>query len=460
MAQKNVKNRVETKRTHEGAPAKRIDAEMQLRRSVLSCLLWEDQFYEDGESIAKRIADGVANVDEQIVLDLAREARTRFNLRHVPLLLLREAVRNGAKIADALADAIQRPDELTEFLALYWGETKEVEKNFDVNRYPWGPQTVKEIEYTYTKTPLAAQVKKGLAKAFTKFDEYQLAKYNRDTTVKLRDVLFLTHPKAKDAEQQEMWDRLVEGNLKAPDTWENRLSGGEDKKEAFEILLRENKLGALALLRNLRNMVQANVDRDLVTEGLVRMKTDRILPFRFIAAEKYAPSFSADIENAMLRSLREHNKFNGKTIILVDHSGSMVGSKVSEKSELDRLDAASALAILVREISDARVFKFSERVEEVPNRRGFALRDALTSGYHGGTKIGDAVKKMNEIGYDRLIVFTDEQSHDRVPDPVGKAYMVNVASYENGVGYGKWNHIDGFSEAIIDYIFEYEKEFA
>jgi len=126
-----------------------------------------------------------------------------------------------------------------------------------------------------------------------------------------------------------------------------------------------------------------------------------------------------------------------------------------------RYEAAAALAILIREIADARVFSFSNRTVEVPSRHGFALRDAIVnSQHHGATYLGNAVKTMNAIPHDRLIVFTDEQSRDSVPDPVAKnAYMINVASYLNGVGYGKWTHIDGFSEAVIDYILEYEKEF-
>jgi len=59
-------------------------------------------------------------------------------------------------------------------------------------------------------------------------------------------------------------------------------------------------------------------------------------------------------------------------------------------------------------------------------------------------------------GYDRLIVITDEQSHDRVPAAKGKGYVINVASARNGVGYGEWTHIDGWSEAVIDYIAELE----
>lgn len=53
---------------------------------------------------------------------------------------------------------------------------------------------------------------------------------------------------------------------------------------------------------------------------------------------------------------------------------------------------------------------------------------------------------------DRLIVITDAQAHDKVPAPSGKGYLINAASYKNGVGYGKWMHIDGWSEAVIEYI--------
>ena len=61
------------------------------------------------------------------------------------------------------------------------------------------------------------------------------------------------------------------------------------------------------------------------------------------------------------------------------------------------------------------------------------------------------------LAHDRLIVVTDEQSHDRVPQPVAKrSYMINVGSYRNGVGYGPWTHIDGFSEAVIRFIAEVE----
>lgn len=74
---------------------------------------------------------------------------------------------------------------------------------------------------------------------------------------------------------------------------------------------------------------------------------------------------------------------------------------------------------------------------------------------HSGTYLGAALETVEER-YDRIIVVTDEQSHDRVAAPRGKGYMINVASARNGVGYGSWVHIDGFSEAVINYIRELE----
>jgi 60 kDa SS-A/Ro ribonucleoprotein len=415
-------------RTHEGAAAKNISPELQLRRSVLACMLWEDQFYEDGVAIAGRIRELVAKVPAEKVAALAIEAREKMKLRHAPLLLVREMARLATHrqlVAETLTRIIQRADELSEFVALYWSEGKQ---------------------------PLSAQVKKGLAAAFTRFDEYALAKYNRAAPVKLRDVLFLCHAKPLDAAQAALWRRLVEGELATPDTWEVALSAGADKREAWERLLSENKLGALALLRNLRNMAEAKVSAQLIADGIARMKTERVLPFRFIAAARYAPQWEAELEKAMLRSLEGQSKLPGKTVLLVDVSGSM-DAQLSRRSEMRRNDAAYGLAVLLREIAESvSIYTFSDKLVRVPSRQGFALRDALNSSQpHSGTYLGQALKGIDEK-YDRLIVITDEQSHDPVPNPKALGYMINVASYQNGVGYGAWMHIDGWSDSVIEYI--------
>jgi len=422
-------------RTHEGAPARRINAEQQLRRSLMACMLWEDTFYEDGISIAERIAYLVPLVAPDTVSGMAIEARERMKLRHAPLWVVREMAKqpkHKGLVAETLSRVIQRADELAEFVALYWKDGRQ---------------------------PLSKQVKKGLAQAFTKFDAYQLAKYNRDGAVKLRDVLFLCHAKPKDKEQEAIWKQLIDGSLPAPDTWEVNLSTGKDKKATWERLLAENKLGGLALLRNLRNMAGSKVDESLVFAALDRMKTARILPFRFIAAAKHAPQWESRIERAMLKCLEGREKLPGKTVLLIDVSGSM-DWEISAKSDLKRYDAANGLAILARELCEqVAIYSFSNSVVRIPDRHGFALRDAITNSQpHGGTWLGNAVKHINASEqYDRLIVLTDEQSHDTVPNPKGKGYVINVASYKNGVGYGAWTHIDGWSEAVIDYIFEYEK---
>jgi len=183
-----------------------------------------------------------------------------------------------------------------------------------------------------------------------------------------------------------------------------------------------------------------------------------VLPFRFLAAARYAPQWEEQLEQAMFSCLKSAEKLKGKTVLLVDVSGSM-NAKLSKRSEILRNDAAYGLAVLLREICDeVAVYTFSDGLKRVPARRGFALRDAIDqSQAHSGTYLGKAVAELGG-SYERLIVITDEQSHDSVPNPSAKGYVINVASYKNGVGYGKWTHIDGWSESVIEYIRHLESE--
>lgn len=428
--------------THEGAPAARTNASQQLRRSVFACLLWEDEFYEDGESIAARITKAAMEVDVRELASLAIEARSRFNLRHVPLLLLSvlaDRARGNRIVSDAIYRTIQRADELAELLAVYAkykGTT---------------PDKLKKI--------MPHGLRRGLALAFGKFNAYALAKYNRDNAIKLRDVLFLSHAKPRDTEQAAIWKQLIDGTLASPDTWEVELSAGKDKRATFERLIREGKLGYFALLRNLRNMAQANVDDTLIREAVLARKggAERILPFRFIAAARAAKQFERELDTSMQASVEQLPRLKGKTFVLVDVSGSM-NTALSAKSDMTRMDAAAALGAIIN--ADAvRVFTFSTRTVEVPPRRGMAGVDAIIhSQGHGGTDLGGAVRHVRSLPHDRLIVITDEQSHTQVAPPGGsRNYLINVASYKNGVGYGHgWTHIDGFSENVLRYIHELE----
>jgi len=434
--------RINTKRasliTHEGARASRISVLAQLRRSVLSCLLWEAEFYEDGAEISKRIADLTAQCAPEDVAALAIEAREQMHLRHVPLLLLRELARHPSLknrpqlLSRTMGRVLQRADEPAEFLALYWKDGKQ---------------------------PLSKQVKRGLAWSMRRFGEYDLAKYDRDAEVTLRDVLFLSHARPKDEVQAALWRKLAADALPTPDTWEVQLSAGADKKETFERLIREKKLGYFALIRNLRNMEQAGVDGKLVREAILARKggAEKLLPFRYIAAARYAKQFEPELDTAMQSALAVLPKLAGTTVVLVDNSGSM-SARLSRRSDMTRADAAAGVAIVARGVCESvRVFAFSDNCVEVPPRAGLALRDAIhTATRMGSTQLGAAVKRVSELPHDRLVVITDEQSADRVPEPKGLGYMINVASNRNGVGYGKWLHVDGWSDAIVRFISEHE----
>ena len=443
-------------RTHEGAAAyPHLTDEQRLRRSVLACLLWEDQFYEDGQTIAHRIAETARQVRPAFLADLAVEARETHNLRHAPLLLLSVLAQVGTGssiVADTIERSIQRADELTELLAVH--------------------AKLNGVAPSEVKPKLSAQMKKGLARAFGKFDAYQLAKYDRDGAVKLRDALFLSHARPKDDAQAETWRKLIDGSLESPDTWEVSLSGGADKRETFTRLLRERKLGYLALLRNLRNMTEAGVEIELIRQAiLARRGARRVLPFRYVAAARACPQMEPTLDEALSEAVSEMPLLGGRTVVLVDVSRSME-DRLSGRSDLTRMDAAATLASIIH--GDVRIFSFSSGnmmnwgdewngrpiLVEVPPRRGMAGVDAVIGSQpHGGTMLGQAVDEANAIAHDRLIVITDEQAQDRVPDPVAeKAYMINVASYRHGVGYGRWTHVDGFSEGVLRYIHAHESE--
>jgi len=424
--------------THEGGPSTTISPLAQLRRTALACLLWEDQFYESGQSIADRLTALVEQVPGKQVLELAIEARTQMHLRHLPLHLItslarQESARRACDIAGALEAVIQRPDELTEFLSLYFAGTRQ---------------------------PLAACVRRGLGAAFRKFNEYSLQKYNRQNQpIKLRDVLRLAHPKPANEEQAALWKRLLKGELATPDTWEVELSRSTDKTASWTRLLTERKLGGLALLRNLRNMQQAGIGTQLIADALANTHFDRVLPFRFIAAAKYAPTLEPQLEAVLFSRCAQMPRLSGTTTLLIDNSGSM-NAPLSLKGDMLRSDAAAGLAIIARQLTDdILMFRFSTTPQVLPTRRGFALRDAI--GFpNGGTDVGIAVKLAQAIAHDRLIVITDEQSESTLPAARNKkSYIINVGSYENGIGYNAgYTHLTGFSENIFRYIEAIEQE--
>lgn len=432
-----------------GVYAAKQDAEALLRRAVMANLLWEDNFYQDGVSIVESIKALIPKVEPAQVAQIAVEARTQQKLRHVPLLIAREMARlpeHKKWVGSLLPQIILRPDELTELIALYWKDKKQ---------------------------PLSKQIKTGLAKAFQNFDAYQIAKYNRDDSVKLRDVLFLVHAKPKDQDQAELWKNLVGGKLIPPDTWEVALSAGKNKKETWERLISERKLGALAFVRNLRNMEQVEVDRDVILKGFETINPRWLLPLNYIAAATATPRWERELETLMLRGLAQAPKLKGTTILVVDVSGSM-NSQVSSKSDFSRMNVAAAMAMLAAEMCErvtiyATAGNDSTRrhaTELIKPRRGFGLTEEIYKSAHrlGGGGIFtrqclEYIKGEERTHPERIIVISDSQDCDypdrRVPAPFGKQnYVIDVAAHERGVNYkGAWTaEVSGWSEHFLAYI--------
>lgn len=421
---------------HNSLKVKPISPEAKLVRMTMAHMLFEKQFYVDGEDSYQALQKLVTQVSPEFVASVAKKARSEFKLRHVPLALMRGLAKNGTLKAQDLADVIQRADEMPEFLSLYWKEGKQ---------------------------PISNQVKKGLALAFGKFNEYQLAKWDKNSAaISIRDTLFLSHPKPANQEQEALFKRVANKELVTPDTWETELSAGADKRVTFTRLMREKKLGALAFLRNLRNMRDAGVlDAEIRAYGSL-VNVERVLPFRFLAAARIVPQYEDMLEEMMFRALAAMPKLKGKTVLLVDISGSMFGTKVSEKSDLDRFDAACALAIMARELcEDVEIFSFSNSTIRVAPRRGFALAEAIKNSQHaGGTDLRQAIQHVNAAvaSFDRCICFTDEQS-STAPDKIksDKNYVLNVGTYQNGINNYEWLTVTGFSEAVFNYIQAYEQ---
>ena len=439
---KNTKAKDTLVFTHEGAVAvsheKPIDV---LKRTTMCCMLWEDSFYEDGESIAKRIADLVPKCSGEDLLSLVTDIRN-YGIRHAPLLIIKEMMKyphTNPFVEQSIEIVCDRPDQLTELLQLYW-----------LDRAKNSP---KKIAYSFIK---------GAKRCFKKWNAYTLAKYKQeDKSIKLRDVLRLVHPKPVDEEQSVAFKELSKGTLKRFDTWEDRLSSGEDKKTVWTELLQENKLGGLAILRNLRNMSEQKVDKELIRSRIAEMNISRIEPFRLMKAIEYGESFAPQLEEKVFEACKRIPKIKGHTLVLLDTSGSM-SDKISSKSELTRAEAAFGLAVILREVcEEATIFEFHKTSRKLPYARGFAL---WNMGKHpsGGTNLRESLNsaweevKKQGVETSNVIIVTDEQSSTTAEKSIsvfgGKGLFINVASYRPSIAHKDWENMTGWSEKVVDYI--------
>ncbi|GAB2941315.1 TROVE domain-containing protein [Hymenobacter coalescens] len=411
---------------HEGAAAYSLTPPLELYAAVATAALG-DQFYETADTRLQRLRELVAKNEPRFVAQLAVYAREQLHLRTVPLVLCVELARRhrGDNLVSRLvARVVQRADEITELLAFY-ALANQRQETKQLNR-------------------LSKQLQKGLALAFSRFDGYQLAKYDRAGQVRLRDALFLVHPQAKSPEQQALFDQLVRGELPTPYTWETELSAlGQQRfatdaerqtalRQKWEELIGSGKLGYMALLRNLRNILEAEVSAGAVAQ-LTRALTDeqavarsKQLPFRYLAAYRellavrsgHVAGILAALETAIGHSTQNLRGFGPDTRVVVacDVSGSMQ-QPVSARSKVLLYDVGLVLGMLLqRRCANVVTGLFGDRWKRValpPNQVLSNVQELYRRegevGYstNGHLVVQDLTRHNERV--DKVMIFTDCQ---------------------------------------------------
>ena len=421
----------ETMMNHEGAKAYAMTPEMELYTAVVTCAL-SDKFYESKDGRMERIAGLIRQVDPEFVAKLAVYTRTQMNLRSIPLFLIVELakIHNGDSLVKrTIEKCVLRADEIMELLMCYQL------RNYD-------GKSIKKLG------KLSRQVQEGLKSAFNRFDEYQFGKYNRNNLeVKLKDALFLVHPKASSPEQQAIFDKIVSDSLETPYTWETQLSElgqknfetKEEKAEALKVLWEElidsGRLGYMALLRNLRNILQANVSPAHIEKVAshicdpAKVAKSRQLPFRFLAAYKELMDITSvntaimlsALEKAVRESVNNLEGFGADTNVLVaaDVSCSMF-TTISPKSSVMNYDIGILLSMLLKNKCSSVIsgmFGNFWKVLNLPQENILANTIEMKNregevGYStNGYKVIDYLVD-NNIRMDKVMIFTDMQMWD------------------------------------------------
>ena len=451
--------------------------EQQAVELLFNTLYGRDSFYESTDEKATRlnqvIADLVRKGKVDFVANLLLFARSEMHIRNMPIMglkafsdVLRKQNRPFAGMRSLTANVIQRVDQITDTLALFVkGQGK-------------------------SKMPMA--VKRGLSDAFNKFDEYQFAKYNRSGVVSLKDALRIVHPTPTADKNSEAFRKIMGDSLTPADTWEVAMSTNgqkdvesrKDKKEVWEDLIDRNKLGYQALLKNLRNILQAGVSEDhlrLVAAALIRgVAKSKSLPFEFwtaynsIATEtSFRPILNA-LEQCMDISAANIPTLGRKVWIVMDVSGSMRGRALETAAFF-----TAAIAKAHKDADYLAVTQFASNAAQIainPNNSILANYKVLIGGSLGGsTNFGAALFQEHSLGFkpDVVFVLTDGEINDFGTDrnsyygldlnstaavqncaPGANKYVINMESAESTPLPSRfgWVALAGWSTKLFDLI--------
>lgn len=458
----------------EGSPAYEPTAYNKLYLQCASALFGEPKFYGDNTPEIINNIKSMFQTDPEFVLKLAIFCKKELNLRTMPIVMLVEACNatslkgNSTILRQAGQQIITRADGLTELLSYHL--------------------------HAYGK-PIPKSIKLILADGLNSFDEYELGKYKKTkSNVKLKDVLFLSHPKPKNAKQQELFNAIATDTLTIPFTWETFISKNGSSKESWSAVV--PKMGIMAKLRNLRNFLDNDVDpkfylTDFNTKDII-LKSKQF-PFRFYSAHKMLRNNNNlnttkvldALETAIEYSIENIPKIPGKTLIAADNSGSM-SSTVSGKSKLELREIANLMASFSNKVFDESIVSsFGEdfKIINLSKRNVLSNVDLITQLSVGYATNGWKVARHlldNKIFVDRVIIFTDMQLWDNTDcycdsttlrtawstykkevNSNAKLYLVDLAGYGT-IQFPEHTtnivNIGGWSENIFDFIIKYEQD--
>jgi len=394
---------------------KRLGKKAELVSVVLNALTLKNIFYENGAATRRRIeglAQKVMAEDPLFVMKLSVYARTELQLRSVATLLnicIAENIKGKQETKKALLRTLIRPDDALELVAL-WN-----------HRHPG--------------IMIPNAMRKAIREALEKnWDAYQLKKYfGGRNAVKVPDLIKLAHPRPRNDEQALMFKQAIEGSLPSIATAQTINAGntGGQRAESYLSLLREGKLGLMAALKNIKNILQAGSllskedGQELVARlaDLLRNKQvvqrARVLPFRYYDAYTSVTHLSGDLfdQKAIADSLVEGFRIACKNVeltapgeriaILIDDSGSMSWGDSSYMFK-----NAVILASAIDQNVDNSIVVFFSDTARVDTATVRDLRWAASRTPKGrATRIAEAIRKVMATQVDKMIILTDMQQN-------------------------------------------------
>ena len=414
-----------------------MDDKTKLATMALTTLFAEGKFYGDNSTALLELAARLCQQGEgSYVAKLAVWARTKGNLRTASHVLAAVVAHecSGEDFVRPMVRAIasQRGDDGTELLATHaalYGST--------------------------VRWPHALQ--RGIRDALEQMGAYQIARYQSvHREFKMRDTLRICHPVPRDAEAAEAMDACVAHTLAVPKGWESELSERGNTAEVWDELLAEGRLGYMAVLRNLRNIIASGADvtpaLDLLADPAA-VRRSRQLPFRFYSAWRelkvanlLSTRITRALDQALVLSCENVEPLHGRTAVLVDTSGSM-GWCLSGNSKVVCRDTAAVLAALLVHVSDdAWVCRFDTTASPLAFTGASVLADIeAVPAAGGGTDMAAGFDCLMESRFDadRVVVLSDNEvnGHSWVSHDFGyKAIQCKLDQYRSFIGHDVWCH--------------------